>query len=146
VQDRAQLAGQQMQERAGQVQEQAQGFWQMLESNPVAIGALGVVLGGAVGLFIPESEQEHQLMGETRDRVLGSVQEIAGQKIEQAQRVVAEAGQAAMETGQAAMRDANAQGSSAAKSGGRSSKSKGSDATIEESAARSGSAGASAAI
>jgi hypothetical protein len=106
VQERAGLMGHQVQERAGQMQHQAQGFWQMLESNPVAIGALGVVVGGAVGLLLPETEQEHQLMGETRDRVIGSVQEMAGEKIEQAQRVVAEAGQAAMETGQAALRDA----------------------------------------
>jgi hypothetical protein len=64
----------QMRDRAGQVQQQAQGFWHMLETNPVAVGALGTVIGGVAGLLIPETEKENQLMGEARDRVVGSVQ------------------------------------------------------------------------
>jgi len=99
----------QMRERAGQMQQQAQGFWQMMESNPVAVGALGTVLGGVAGLLIPETEKEHQLMGETRDRVIGSVQEMAGETVAKAQRVATEAGSAAMEASQAAMGEVNSQ-------------------------------------
>jgi hypothetical protein len=106
----------QMRERAGQVQQQAQGFWQMLETNPVAVGALGVVLGGAAGLLIPETEKEHQLMGETRDRVIGSVQEMAGETVAKAQRVAEEAGRSAMEAGQAAIEEVNSQQGSAGQS------------------------------
>jgi hypothetical protein len=91
------------------VQQQAQGFWQMVESNPVAVGALGTVLGGVAGLLIPETEKEHQLMGETRDRVIGSVQEMAGETVAKAQRVATEAGSAAMEASQAAMGEVNSQ-------------------------------------
>jgi hypothetical protein len=82
---------------AGQVQHQAQGYWQMLQSNPIAAGALGLGIGAIAGMAIPESDKEHQLMGETRDRVIGSVQEVAGQTMDKAQHIAQEAGRAAME-------------------------------------------------
>ena len=107
----------QMRERAGQMQQQAQGFWQMMESNPVAVGALGTVLGGVAGLLIPETEKENQLMGETRDRVVGSVQEMAGETVAKAQRVAEEAGKSAMEAGQAAIEEVNSQQGSTGQSG-----------------------------
>jgi Protein of unknown function (DUF3618) len=108
----SQVVGQvpyQMRERAGQVQQQAQGFWHMLETNPVAVGALGTVLGGVAGLLIPETEKENQLMGEARDRVVGSVQEMAGETVAKAQIVAEEAGKSAMEAGQAAIEEVNSQ-------------------------------------
>jgi hypothetical protein len=112
----------QMRERAGQVQQQAQGFWQMVESNPVAVGALGTVLGGVAGLLIPETEKENQLLGERRDQVLGSVQEMAGQTMNKAQRVATEVGSAAMEAGQAAIEEVNSQqGSTGQSSSGQGS-------------------------
>jgi len=83
--------------RAGQVQEQAQGFWQMLEANPIAMGAVGVVVGGIVGMMLPETEQEQRLLGETRDQVIGSVQDVAGQTLQQVQNVAAQAASAATE-------------------------------------------------
>jgi hypothetical protein len=107
----------QMRERAGQVQQQAQGFWQMMESNPVAVGALGTVLGGVAGLLIPETEKENQLMGEARDRVVGSVQEMAGETVAKAQLVAEEAGRSAMEAGQAAIEEVNSQQDSMSQSG-----------------------------
>jgi hypothetical protein len=87
--------------RAGQVQQQAQGFWQMLEDNPVAVGALGAVLGGIAGLMLPETEQERQFMGESRDRVIGSVQEIAGQTLDKVQHVAQQATTAAVDEAKA---------------------------------------------
>jgi hypothetical protein len=91
----------QMQHRLGgtaeQVQEQAQGFWQTLQANPVAAAALGLGLGAIAGVAIPESEKENQLMGETRDRVVGNVQQVAGEKLDQAQHIAKEARTAAME-------------------------------------------------
>jgi hypothetical protein len=77
--------------KAGQMQQQAQGFWQMLETNPVAVGALGVALGGFAGLMLPETERERQLMGETRDRVIENVQQAAGQTIGTVQHVAQDA-------------------------------------------------------
>lgn len=95
-----QMAGQateQMQEKAGQMQDQAQGFWQKLQANPIAIGALGVALGGIAGAIVPETEKENQLMGETRDRVVGSVQEVTGQSIDSVKSIAEDAGNTVME-------------------------------------------------
>jgi uncharacterized protein YjbJ (UPF0337 family) len=117
VQERAGQMPYQVRERAGQVQQQAQGFWQMMESNPVAVGALGTVLGGVAGLLIPETEKENQLMGETRDRVIGSVQEMAGETVAKAQRVAEEAGKSALDAGQAAIEEVNSQQGSTGQSG-----------------------------
>ncbi len=115
VQQMTGQAAHQMQERAGQVQEmasqiparaghmqhqvqqQAQGFWQMLEANPIAVGALGVVMGGIAGLILPETEREQQMMGETRDRVIGNVQQAASEAVDKVQRVAYEAGQTVQE-------------------------------------------------
>ena len=120
VSQAGQVVGQvpyQMRERAGQMQQQAQGFWQMLETNPVAVGALGTVLGGVAGLLIPETEKENQLMGEARDRVVGSVQEMAGETVAKAQIVAEEAGRSAMEASQAAIEEVNSQQGSTGQSG-----------------------------
>lgn len=97
VQERAGEFKGQVQQQAGQVQQQAQGLWQMIESNPVAMGAAGLLLGGIAALLIPETEQEQKLLGESRDRVIGSVQQVAGQTVEKVQRIAEEAGQAAMD-------------------------------------------------
>jgi hypothetical protein len=78
--------------------EQAWGLWQMVETNPLAAGALGLVLGGITGLIIPETEKEHQLMGETRDRLMNEARIVGSQAIgsvqEQVQAVAEEAVQA----------------------------------------------------
>lgn len=108
VQDRAgqmqhQLGdtAEQMQHRlgaaSGQVQQQAQGFWQTLQANPIAAAALGLGIGAVAGMAIPETEKEHQLMGETRDSVIGSVKEVAGEKLNEAQKIAQDVGNAAME-------------------------------------------------
>jgi hypothetical protein len=86
-----------IEDTAGQVQHQAQGFWQMLQENPIAAGALGLGIGAIAGMAIPETEKEHELMGETRDRVVGSVQDVAGEKLGQAQHIAEEVGRTAME-------------------------------------------------
>ena len=86
---------------AGQVQQQAQGFWQTLQGNPVAAAALGLGLGAVAGMAIPETEKEHQLLGETRDSVIGSVKEMAGEKIGQAQQIAQDVGSIALEEAKA---------------------------------------------
>ena len=102
-------AGQVVGQVPQQMQRQAQGFWQMVEANPVAVAALGTVLGGVAGLLIPETEKENQLLGERRDQVIGTVQEMAGETLNKAQRVAEEVGKSAMEAGQAAMDEVNSQ-------------------------------------
>ncbi|MBA2598869.1 MAG: DUF3618 domain-containing protein [Chloroflexia bacterium] len=87
----------QMKEKADTMQQQGQGLWQMLKSNPVAIGALGVAVGGLAAAIVPATQKENELMGETRDNVLGSVQEVAGQTIDTVKSAASEAGTAVMD-------------------------------------------------
>jgi len=117
------VAGQvqhQVQERAGQVQQQAQGLWQMVEANPAVTGALGAVLGGVTALLLPETEKENRLLGETRDRVVTTVQEKAEDTVARVQAAAGDIGQAAKEAGQAAMEELDTQSQSQGGGSGKS--------------------------
>jgi hypothetical protein len=97
MQEKAGQVTSQMKEKAETMQQQSQGLWQMLKSNPIAIGALGVAVGGLAAAIVPATAKENQLMGETRDSVLGSVQAAAGQTINTVKTVAADAGNAVLE-------------------------------------------------
>jgi hypothetical protein len=107
------VAGQ-AQERVGQVTEGAQnqaarlgagarrgaqrassGFQRMLQENPLAVGALGIGTGVAVGLAIPETSKEHEVMGEARDNLVQKGQEKAQETQEKVKQVAQEAQSAA---------------------------------------------------
>jgi ElaB/YqjD/DUF883 family membrane-anchored ribosome-binding protein len=114
--DRAGETATQVQDKAGQVASQAQdrvsrlgdraryqarrasgGFQRMLQENPLAVGALGVGVGAAVGLVIPETTREHEVMGEARDTFVEKAQEKAQDAQERVQQVAQEAQNAAQQ-------------------------------------------------
>ena len=103
VQDRAGQAVDQAQERAGRLGDQALyqarrasgGFQQMLQENPLTVGALAVATGAAVGLAIPETAKEHEVMGEARDTFVEKAQEKAQDAQQRVHRVAEEAQSAA---------------------------------------------------
>lgn len=76
---------------AGQAQYQAQRledrFQQTLYSNPLAVAAVTLALGAAVGLAVPQTRKEHELMGEARDNLIDKVQTVAQDTMEKVQRV-----------------------------------------------------------
>ncbi len=80
---------------AGQVQQLPGRFQHLLEENPLAVGIVAVALGGAAALIIPETQREHQLMGEARDNLIDRAQTGAQDVVEKVQRVTEEAGEAA---------------------------------------------------
>jgi len=88
---------------ASQAQYQAQRvedrFQQTLQENPLALGAIAVVLGAAVGLAVPATQKEHELMGETRDSLLeqakSTAQSTAQDAMQKVERVAQEAQSAA---------------------------------------------------
>ena len=105
VQDKVgQVAGQ-AQDRASRLGDQARyqaqrasgGFQRMLQENPLAVGALGVGVGAAVGLAIPETTREHEVMGEARDTFVEKAQEKAQDAQERVQQVAQEAQDAAQQ-------------------------------------------------
>ena len=59
--------------------------------TPLLIGAAAAVLGAIVGLAVPETERENELMGETRDSMLDTVQETVRDKVTEVQQAATDA-------------------------------------------------------
>jgi ElaB/YqjD/DUF883 family membrane-anchored ribosome-binding protein len=74
-----------------QARRASRGFQRMVRENPLAMGALAVGTGAAVGLAILQSTREHEAMGEARDNLVETVQEKAQDAQQKVQRVVEEA-------------------------------------------------------
>jgi len=85
--------------KAGQMSNQTQGLWKKLEANPVALGAVGLAVGSLVAAIAPRMQQEDEIMGEARDRMVGNMTTTAGQTIESIRT-------AAVETGNAVLKEA----------------------------------------
>ncbi|MGI8884820.1 MAG: DUF3618 domain-containing protein [Pyrinomonadaceae bacterium] len=62
-----------------------------IEENPLAVGAVALALGAAVGLSIPSTRYEGQLLGETRDNLLAKAQDAAGGLVDKVKQVAGEA-------------------------------------------------------
>jgi len=102
---RAQEVGSDVQQTAQQVAqgaiETAQGTvqqaqWQFdrtLSQNPLALGALAVGVGAAVGLALPETQKERELYAEPRQQLVGKVAEVTSQALDQAQTKAQEVGE-----------------------------------------------------
>ena len=98
VQERAGEMVSSAQETAGQVASQTQGQVQrLLQESPLAVGGVALALGAAVGLALPETQQEHQIMGQTRDRLMEQAKATAKETQEKVQHVAEEAQKAATE-------------------------------------------------
>ena len=67
----------------------------MLRESPLTVGALAVGAGAAIGLAVPQTRQEHEVMGEARDTLVEKAQEKAEEAQEKVQRVAEEAQSAA---------------------------------------------------
>jgi ElaB/YqjD/DUF883 family membrane-anchored ribosome-binding protein len=62
-----------------------------LEENPLALGAVALAVGAAVGFAIPSTRYEGELMGETRDNLMHRAQDVAGALVEKAKVAVNDA-------------------------------------------------------
>jgi hypothetical protein len=98
VTDKASGLGHQVTDKASDLRRQAKtqvrrarvGFWQTMEENPLLVGAATLALGVIVGLVLPSTDKEDELMGETRDHLLDEAKE-AGQQVLDKGKHVAEA-------------------------------------------------------
>jgi uncharacterized protein YjbJ (UPF0337 family) len=95
--DQAGALSGQAQAQAQQAQSQLQ---RVLNDNPLAVGAVALGLGAAVGLAAPSTRQESQLMGEARDRLLDTAQRVVQETQPKVQRVAEEAQSAAKQEAQ----------------------------------------------
>lgn len=64
-------------------------FQQMLDENPLALGAMGVAVGALLGGMLPSTDAEDRWMGDMRERV--------GQGVRQEARAVTESGDSSSE-------------------------------------------------
>ena len=65
-------------------------FQQSLRTNPLAVGAMALALGTAIGLALPQTERENAPMGEARDMLVERAQELAQETIRKVQQVASE--------------------------------------------------------
>jgi ElaB/YqjD/DUF883 family membrane-anchored ribosome-binding protein len=78
-------------ERAGsQAQRQLD---RTLQENPLAVAALAIGVGAAVGLALPETRREQELLGEQRDRLVGQVEQVATRALTEAENTARQTGE-----------------------------------------------------
>jgi len=68
-------------QRAQGVGAQAQRF---IEQSPLAVGAVAVAVGAAIGLALPATEVEQQVLGSTSEKLLSTAEQTATQAMRQA--------------------------------------------------------------
>jgi hypothetical protein len=70
---------------AGRQFERAEsGIESTLRDNPLAVGAVALAVGAAVGLALPHTEREDQLLGQAKDRLLEKAQDFAQDAVQNA--------------------------------------------------------------
>jgi hypothetical protein len=87
----------------------------MWDQNPLVVGAASLVVGALVGVSVPETERENQLMGDARDSMVDTIQETVREKVEQVQ----QAATGAVDSVQDAAKNAVGLGSSESEAGPR---------------------------
>jgi len=96
-------------ETAGNIAEGAQyqamrledGFQRVLRENPLAVGAVTLAVGAAIGLALPQTTRENQLLGEARDTLVERAQGLAQETLGKVQNVANEATSAVQDSAQA---------------------------------------------
>jgi hypothetical protein len=97
------------QQRAGELADETRDQARRLEDqfyeNPLAIGAAALTLGVAVGLAIPETRKEQELMGGARDQLADKARDVAEETKDKVGNVVERVADQAQSTAKAAARD-----------------------------------------
>ena len=66
-------------------------FEDMLESNPLALGLVALGAGAAIGVMVPETRQEHQILGDVSDKVTDTVSHTASETMDKVEKVATKA-------------------------------------------------------
>jgi len=96
VQDTAQQTGDYVQQKVDQVRDQAQQTFQQTgrqvqqtaQQNPITFGIAALVAGALIGMALPETQVENQMLGETRDQFVDNAQSMAQDVKQRVQTVV----------------------------------------------------------
>jgi hypothetical protein len=72
-------------DKASEYRDRAQrSFGHLLESEPLLVGAVGLIVGAAVGAALPHTDVEDRAVGPLRDKVLEKGKDIAQETMQQA--------------------------------------------------------------
>lgn len=101
VQDRAGELAHDAQEKVGHWVDEAQfqarrvegRFSELMDMNPVALGAVALSLGTAIGLALPRTNKENEWMGDARDNLVDKAQELASEAVDKVQRAAGQEGE-----------------------------------------------------
>lgn len=63
-----------------------------IEENPLAVGAVAMAVGAAVGFAIPSTRYENKVMGEARENLVQKAQDAAGTLVDKAKQTASEVG------------------------------------------------------
>lgn len=78
-------------DRAGEISTQARDTYeQYLEQSPLAVGAVAMALGAAVGMMIPSTRYEGELMGEAKEQLVQRAEGYAREAIDKVQQMAGE--------------------------------------------------------
>lgn len=80
-------------------------FWDTMEDNPLAVGIAALAAGALVGLAIPSTERENELIGPTRDSLVEDMTDTVQQTVQKAQTVVEETAQTAVSEAKSAVNE-----------------------------------------
>ncbi|MDB4996825.1 MAG: hypothetical protein JWM74_4257 [Myxococcaceae bacterium] len=64
-----------------------QGFESQLQENPLAVGAVALAIGAAIGLALPHTRQEDEWMGKTKERLFERAEGVAHEAISKVEEV-----------------------------------------------------------
>lgn len=88
VQERAQEVTHEAQRRARRARGRLE---TMIDENPLAMGAVALAVGAAIGMALPSTRQEDRVMGEARDTLVRRAEEMAEETMGQVEQVAEEA-------------------------------------------------------
>lgn len=74
------------------------GYGSLAQERPLMLGAIGFAAGAALGLLIPTTRSENEMLGEYRDQLFEQAQVAGREQVQKAQTVANEAWRAAKET------------------------------------------------
>jgi ElaB/YqjD/DUF883 family membrane-anchored ribosome-binding protein len=93
--DQARMQMEEMRQRAQWQARQAQGqFDRMLSNNPLALGALALGVGAAIGMMLPETETEREFMGDASRKVTAQAGDLLQDTVDDAKERVQQAAEA----------------------------------------------------
>jgi len=91
VSDKTQQLSHQTAHLSDQTGQQMQQAYHVLEENPLAVGAAALALGAVIGLLLPATRHENQMVGGLRDQLVEKSKAVAGDVTQRVKEVVEEA-------------------------------------------------------